>query len=1222
MDLSVSTRKSALAFGGLIALTICAGTMQATTLTATATVAVNCNTATGPGTTGTIVVKPATALAGSSTIVVTFAAPGGGLIVTAPGTTTLSTANQTAGLSYTVATAPGCVANTTGATTIQFKAGGVNDVTSTVNDTVTSTNSGLVAPNVTVTCARNPVGPVYTPGPAQKVSVTSAATGGTPFTVDNTTNPPANWLTVSSYSGGTAGANPIVFTVAAAAGCGSFGPSTSNTTTLHLLNTPAPDKLVTVTLLVLPPSPLTVTPVPAAPSISLTYVKGSGAAATANVSVSSSVAGAFFSVSTASLPTWLTVNSTAGTATAPLAFSTTGVADTLSPGTYTAVVYLKVSGYADLATPITLLVTNKAPKLTVSSTSLPISWTVGSVAPTATITAYSTDSPVQYSIVTGGTLAPIVSATHKSGLAYSFGTQIAVTFNPLTFATAIPGQVLTGTVTFNWGNPVSTTVVTISVTVVSPGATLTSISPATVPTATSGTSFQISLTGSGFVGGSDATLKTRVGIVVGGVIVPDTNFSVFVQNPSNMILTITVPGTADANLPFAPAGINGVVGGSVFLGVVNGVSTTPTGTATLTIGAGPVIQGAASASSFVQVTPPALPTFAPYDMVSLFGANFCASGGTGCSSAQLLNGIPDALTLRFPMTLTPDAVNATNPRYTSVSFFQHNTNTLIANAPLLFVTNGQVNLIVPGAVASSIGSVVDMAVNFGYGSGSTLLKSNLFPVNIAATDPGVFTVGFDGQGAGAALSTSWALITNTNPAGMRTGAHAGPDSDTIQLYVTGLGTPDSSADNTSTGTGTVSTDCIGATSGTGNFMSSLQSATSVSPSLTNIDGAVIQGALLNTGRLPPCLTTLPTVDIGGVTGTVTYAGFVADTVAGLYQINVQLPASTGTTFYPNYPLTSLPLTAITAPVQLPVHVTVGGVTSQDKVTVWVNPRLLLTGPTGSALDATVGIPWTGTVTAYEGTGAYRYAVTSGVLPSGLTLAPSTGVISGTPNANTGGVYAVTITATDSANVPVTGAYSMTINVAGGLFVTFTGSGSPLTTQTFGTASGTITTVAATGGTYPYTYAITTPATPPTGMVVDASGHVSTSVATPAGTYNGVVVTATDSGSTPLTGAATFQLKVNLKMTTVVSPTPQTNGTNGVLYQVNATGYTGAITYTLQDIASSGATALAIDSSGNVTPGTAVAGTYTFTVTATDDTMAPGATAVASGITNTITVVVQ
>jgi len=188
-----------------------------------------------------------------------------------------------------------------------------------------------------------------------------------------------------------------------------------------------------------------------------------------------------------------------------------------------------------------------------------------------------------------------------------------------------------------------------------------------------------------------------------------------------------------------------------------------------------------------------------------------------------------------------------------------------------------------------------------------------------------------------------------------------------------------------------------------------------------------------------------------------------------------------------------------------------------------------------------------------------------------------------------------------------------------LFITFTGSGSPLTAQTFGTASGTITTVTATGGTFPYTYAVTAPVTPPVGMAVDTSGHVSTSALTPAGTYNGVVVTATDVSSTPLTGTATFQIVVNLKMANTTA-TPQANGGSGVLTAVTATVNTGTLSYALDS--ASVTAGLAIDSSGNVTPGTATAGTYSITVTATDGSVAPGATSAATGVTSTISVTVS
>ena len=157
---------------------------------------------------------------------------------------------------------------------------------------------------------------------------------------------------------------------------------------------------------------------------------------------------------TATLPIWLTVNAVSGTATAPLSFSTTSVADSMAPGTYSATVFFKVSGYADLGVPVTLLVTNRLPSLSISSTSIPLNWTLGFAPPTTSITVTSTDSPIPYTITTGGLLGPVVSANDLSGLAYSFGSQISVSFNPLVFATAQPGSVLTGTVTFSWGSPV------------------------------------------------------------------------------------------------------------------------------------------------------------------------------------------------------------------------------------------------------------------------------------------------------------------------------------------------------------------------------------------------------------------------------------------------------------------------------------------------------------------------------------------------------------------------------------------------------------------------------------------------------------------------------------------------------------------------------------------------------------------------------------------------
>ena len=1188
----------------LLAFTGGTAALQAAVLSvASPTATVTCNTATGPGAAATIVVKPSPLLTGSNTIVVTFTAPGSGLVVTAPSTTTLSTANQTAGISYTVSVASGCVGASTGSTTLTFKAGGVNDVTVAVNDTVTATTTGLAASAVTITCAK--AGLVYTPGAAQNVSVTSAATGGTPFTVDTSGVPPPAWLVVTPTTGGTASSTPVTFTVAAAAGCGGFNTGTSNTFNLQLLNAPAPNKLVAVTLQVVPPSPVTF--LPAAPS--LTYVRGSGNAGKVDVTLSSlSNPAPFFSVNTASLPIWLTVDSTNGTTPKSLRFTSTSVCDTLAPGTYSANILVRVSGYADLSLPITLQLNNKAPKLTVSEgTTRNLSWTLGASLPTPIVTAVSSDSPISYTSSSGGTLAPIVSPTQQSGLAYSFGTPINVSFNPLVFAAATPGSTLTGTVTLTWGSPASTIVVTFNVLVLSPGATVTGITPASLPTANSGQVFTVVLTGTGFVTSTDPNQKTKVGVVVGGAIVPDTNIAVNVVNPSNIILTITVPAVADPYLPFAVTG----TGGSVPLGICNpagGACTIPSGTATLTIGGGPIIQAVTSASAFTQVTAPALPSMSAFDMISIFGANFCSSGGTGCSSSQILYGAPDS-TFRYPSTLSPDMVSATQ-RVLSVAFQTRTlTPTVIATAPLLFATNGQVNMLVPAALSSYIGSSVDIVVNFGYGSGSTMKSSTPFAVSITATSPGLFTVGANGQGDGAILNSNYSQITATNPAGMRS---TGSDSDTVQFYLTGLGAPDSTGDNASAGSAyTWSADCITVAS----YLSTLNGL--FSTSLTNVDGTVVQSGLLNTNRLPPCVVTgstnVPTVTIGGVAGTVVYAGFVPDTIAGLYQMNVALPSTTGS--YTSAAGTTV--TNITQPVQLPVVVTANGVTSQAGVSMWAAPKLLVTGPSAGGLTGTVGIPWSSSnnvVTATQGTVTYRYALTSGLLPSGLSLNATTGAISGTPAANSAGSYLVTVTATDSATFPVKGTVSFTLTVAGGLVVT--SSGVAPYNATFGTAVGTVTRATAVGGVFPYAYAITAPGTLPTGMTINAtSGIISTTVLTPAGTYN-VTVTSTDStAGTPLTGSVTFTIVVALRMV----KTSTVNGANGVastITTVTATGATGTITYTLD------ATTLALPNGWvtidantgvvSITTDAPVAASTTVTVTATDGTAAPGAATAGSG----------
>jgi multisubunit Na+/H+ antiporter MnhG subunit len=116
----------------------------------------------------------------------------------------------------------------------------------------------------------------------------------------------------------------------------------------------------------------------------------------------------------------------------------------------------------------------------------------------------------------------------------------------------------------------------------------------------------------------------------------------------------------------------------------------------------------------------------------------------------------------------------------------------------------------------------------------------------------------------------------------------------------------------------------------------------------------------------------------------------------------------------------------------------------------VNPATLANG--------TVGVSYSETLSASGGTGAYGFAVTSGALPGGLTLAAN-GAITGTPN--TVGPFNFTITATDSSPAPgpFSGSRAYTVNIAQGTqTVTF----APASPVVFGVTPITLTATATSG----------------------------------------------------------------------------------------------------------------------------------------------------------------
>ncbi len=302
-------------------------------------------------------------------------------------------------------------------------------------------------------------------------------------------------------------------------------------------------------------------------------------------------------------------------------------------------------------------------------------------------------------------------------------------------------------------------------------------------------------------------------------------------------------------------------------------------------------------------------------------SNFCLD--CGGSNPTLLTGTPDA-TFRYPLSLSPDS----NTHYVTVQFNKHGS-TLIAQGYVLFANNTQINVLVPASVGTLSGIVgantVDVVVSYSEvappGAPGGSVSSTAYPVNIALVDPGILTVTSDGAGQGAILNSDYSLNSSTDAATHATGV--------VMVYLTGLGAPTSAASNATTTTALAypgsCISALGAPLATPVVTGYLQVMnTTNTTTWTALDGVVLQSADIvaaGTFHFAPCMGSV-TATINSVAATVQYAGWVAGSITGLYQVNLLVPSG------------GLPSGASGA-TSVPITITIGGKTTQPGVTMYV-----------------------------------------------------------------------------------------------------------------------------------------------------------------------------------------------------------------------------------------------------------------------------------------------
>jgi hypothetical protein len=598
----------------------------------------------------------------------------------------------------------------------------------------------------------------------------------------------------------------------------------------------------------------------------------------------------------------------------------------------------------------------------------------------------------------------------------------------------------------------------------------------------------------------------------------------------------------------------------------------------------------------------------PYSNFQLAGGNLAP--GITLSATGLLSGVPSATgTFTFAIQ-TQDSSTGTGPFTGSTSY------SLTVNPPT--ITIGPPSLLAANVAAAYSQTLVASGGAAPYGN--FIITSGRLPAGLSLASDGTIS------GTPTAGGNFTFTVQGQDSSG-GTGPYSGSATYTLIVNAPTISVNPASVPDGRVGSSySVSLSASGGTSPYGHF--ALANGTLLPVGMTLSQGGVISGTPTaggtftftvqardsSTGSGPYTGNTTYTMTIDAPTITVSPATVLGGTVASSYSqslsanggtgpytfglVDGSLPA--GITLTPGGTISGTPTSGGTFTFR--VGATDSSTGTGAPYTQIASYTLTIGGPTitlspPSLPGAAVAAAYSQALSASGGTAPYgSFAITSGTLPAGLNLS-STGVISGTPTA--GGTFNFVVQAKDSTTGtgPYAGSQAYSLTVAAPTVTV--GPGSLPGGEVYFSYSQVFN---ATGGTSPYTFAVTGGSLP-AGLTLTSNGTLS-GAPTVSGTFN-FTVQATDAstGAGPYSAGQAYSLVVTVP-TVTISPSTLADGQVGVAMSqsISADGANAPYRFSLS--AGSLPAGLTMSSAGVLSGTPTAGGVFHFTVKASDSSPVP------------------